>query len=395
MFNRIILVELDSVGIGELPDAPGFGDQGSHTLAHIAARLGGIELPNLARMGLGCIDALQGVSSDAAKEGTGCYGKMIEISRGKDTMTGHWELMGIETKKPFKTFPDGFPHELIQELEQRFKRGILCNKPASGTQVIEQFGEEHMSTGSVIVYTSADPVLQIAAHEEIVPLEELYRLCEIAREATLRPQYLVGRVIARPFIGTPGNFTRTTNRHDYAVSPPEKTVLDHVKEAGIQTIAVGKIHDIFNGAGISKWVKTASNMEGVDQTIQFLNDIQNKTSFIFANLVDFDSLYGHRRDPSGYGQALMDFDHRVPELLEALRDDDLLLITADHGNDPTFIGTDHTREYVPLLAYSKKMTGVANLGIRRTFADVGATITDNFRAATPAIGSSFLSELSK
>ncbi len=388
-FKKIHVVVMDSVGIGEAPDAAQFGDVGAHTLGHIAEKMNGLTMPNMESFGLANIEPLQGMQAvDAPKA---YYGKMQEASVGKDTMTGHWEIMGLNIDKPFKVYPEGFPAELIAELEQRTGRKVLCNKPASGTQVIDDFGQEHMDTGAIIVYTSADPVLQIAAHEEIIPLEELYKICEIARELTLQPEYLVGRVIARPFIGTPGNFTRTPNRHDYALKPFGRTTMNALKDAGLDVIAIGKISDIFNGEGVTDAVRTKNNMDGMDQFAKVAHRDFHGISFL--NLVDFDANFGHRRDPLGYGNALQEFDARLPEILEAMTEDDLLMITADHGNDPTFPGTDHTREYVPLIIYSPRFKGGSELALRETFADIAATVAENFNVEAPPFGKSFLNDL--
>lgn len=388
-FNKIHVVVLDSVGIGEAPDAANFGDVGAHTLGHIAEKMNGLTMPHMEALGLANIEPLLGMQ--AAVEPKAYYGKMQEASVGKDTMTGHWEIMGLNIDKPFKVYPEGFPAELIAELEKRTGRKVLCNKPASGTQVIEDFGKEHMETGSIIVYTSADPVLQIAAHEEIIPVEELYKICEIARELTLQPEYLVGRVIARPFIGTPGNFTRTSNRHDYALKPFGRTTMNVLKDAGFDVIAIGKISDIFNGEGVTDAVRTKNNMDGMDKFAEVVR--RNFHGISFLNLVDFDANFGHRRDPLGYGNALQEFDARLPEITEAMTEDDLLIITADHGNDPTFHGTDHTREFVPLIIYSPRFNGGRELALRETFADIAATIAENFNVEAPAFGKSFLNEL--
>ncbi|MGE7113375.1 phosphopentomutase [Lysinibacillus sp. NPDC047702] len=389
LFNKIHVVVLDSVGIGEAPDAANFGDVGSHTLGHIAEKMNGLTMPHMEALGLANIEPLQGMQ--AAEEPKAYYGKMQEASVGKDTMTGHWEIMGLNIDKPFKVYPEGFPAELIAELEKRTGRKVLCNKPASGTQVIEDFGKEHMDTGAIIVYTSADPVLQIAAHEEIIPVEELYKICEIARELTLQPEYLVGRVIARPFIGTPGSFTRTSNRHDYALKPFGRTTMNVLKDAGLDVIAIGKISDIFNGEGVTDAVRTKNNMDGMDKFAEVVRRDFHGISFL--NLVDFDANFGHRRDPLGYGHALQEFDARLPEITEAMTEDDLLIITADHGNDPTFHGTDHTREFVPLIIYSPRFKGGHELALRETFADIAATIAENFNVEAPAFGKSFLNEL--
>ncbi|MED4581498.1 phosphopentomutase [Brevibacillus choshinensis] len=388
-FSRIFLIVMDSVGIGELPDAPKFRDEGAHTLGHIAERVAGFRLPNLEKLGLGNIAPINNVPATAAP--LAHYGKMQEISMGKDTTTGHWEIMGLHVSTPFNTYPDGFPSSLISEFEQRIGRKVLGNKVASGTDILDELGEEHMKTGNVIVYTSADSVFQVAAHEDVIPLNELYRICEIARELTLRDEFAVTRVIARPFEGEPGHFSRTSNRHDYSVKPFSPTVMNHVQDAGLSSIAIGKISDIYAEEGITKSIRTKDNMDGVDQLLGTMKESFAGLSFV--NLVDFDAKFGHRRDPQGYGEALMEFDARIPELLSALLDGDLLVITADHGNDPVHHGTDHTREYVPLLAYHKGITVGTDLGVRETFADLGATIADNFDVKAPSIGKSFLSHL--
>lgn len=385
-FKKMHVIVMDSVGIGEAPDAKSFGDEGSHTLGHIAEHMDGMYIPNLTKMGLGNIAPLHKV--DVVEAPTAFYGKMQEASVGKDTMTGHWEMMGLNIDKPFKVYPEGFPQSLLDELERRTGRKILCNLPYSGTKVIEDYGKEHMATGALIVYTSADPVMQIAAHEDIIPVEELYKICEIARELTLAPDYLVGRVIARPFVGEPGNFTRTSNRHDYALKPFERTTMNEMKDAGYDVIAVGKISDIFNGEGVTEAIRTKNNMDGMDKYAEVVR--KDFTGMSFLNLVDFDANFGHRRDPQGYGEALEQFDARLPEILEALGEDDVLMITADHGNDPTFPGTDHTREYVPLLVYSPRFTQVTEMPLNETFADIAATIAENFDIKAPTYGKSFL-----
>ncbi|MDF2669622.1 MAG: deoB [Paenibacillus sp.] len=387
-YKRICLVVLDSVGIGELPDAEQFGDVGSHTLGHIAERIRGFALPNMQRLGLGNIAELQGIP--AVQEPQACYGKMAEVSVGKDTMTGHWELMGLKVTIPFQTYPNGFPADLLQALEEQTGRPIIGNKPASGTEILVELGEEQMRTGAWIVYTSADSVMQIAAHEEVIPLEELYAACKIARELT-RGEHAVGRIIARPYIGKPGAFKRTSNRHDYAVTPPARTVMNSLEAAGLDCIAIGKINDIYSGEGVTASIHTNSNEHGIEETIRVMGESFHGLSF--TNLVDFDSLYGHRRDTEGYGQALQAFDSQLPQLMAQLGSEDLLLLTADHGNDPTHPGTDHTREYVPLLAWSPSMSKGVSLGVRATFADLGATIADNFGVAAPEFGTSFLAEL--
>jgi phosphopentomutase len=386
-FNRIHLIVLDSVGIGEAPDAEAFGDAGSDTIGHIAEAVGGLDMPNMAKLGLANIVPVKGLTP--AEKPAAYYGKLQEASVGKDTMTGHWEIMGLNINTPFKVYPEGFPEELIRQLEERTGRKVIGNKPASGTEILEELGAEHMETGAIIVYTSADPVLQIAAHEEIVPLEELYQICEIARELTLSPEFLVGRVIARPFLGEKGAFKRTSNRHDYALKPFERTVMNELKDIGKDVIAIGKINDIYNGEGVTKALRTKDNMDGMDKLVEVVGEDFNGLSFL--NLVDFDALYGHRRDPKGYAEALEAFDRRLPEVLEKLGEDDLLIITADHGNDPTFPGTDHTREYVPLLLFSPRFNGGQELELGKTFADIGATIADNFSAPMPKFGKSIMS----
>lgn len=388
-FKRIFVIVMDSVGIGEAPDAELFGDKGADTLGHIAERMNGLHMPNLEKLGLSNIREIKGIEKTDTP--LGFFSKMQEASTGKDTMTGHWEIMGLNITNPFKVFPNGFPDALIKELKLKTGRDILGNKPASGTAILDELGEEHMKTGSIIVYTSADSVLQIAAHEEVVPLDELYKICKIAREITWVDEYKVGRVIARPFIGEPGHFKRTTNRHDYALKPFNRTVMDELKDAGYDVLAIGKISDIFDGEGVTQSLRTVSNMDGMDKLVETIN--QEFTGLSFINLVDFDALYGHRRNPEGYGQALEEFDARMPEVLDQLTEQDLLVITADHGNDPIHHGTDHTREYVPLLIYSKRFNGGRELPIRQTFADIGATIADNFNIKMPSYGKSMLSEL--
>ena len=391
-FKRIFVIVMDSVGIGEAPDAEKFGDKGADTLGHIAERMNGLHMPNLAKLGLSNIQEIKGV--EKAEHPLAYYTKMQEASTGKDTMTGHWEIMGLNITQPFQVFPNGFPDALIKALEEKTGRKIIANKPASGTAILEELGEEHMKTGALIVYTSADSVLQIAAHEEIVPLDELYNICGIAREMTLADEYKVGRVIARPFIGEPGHFKRTSNRHDYALKPFDRTVMDELKDAGLDVLAIGKISDIFDGEGVTESFRTVSNMDGMDKLVYTVE--KDFTGLSFLNLVDFDALFGHRRDPLGYGKALEEFDARLPEVLDKLTENDLLMITADHGNDPIHHGTDHTREYVPLLIYSKRFqSGGRQLPIRQTFADIGATVADNFKVKMPAYGKSMLAELNE
>ncbi|VTR31221.1 phosphopentomutase [Actinobacillus pleuropneumoniae] len=388
-FDRIHLIVLDSVGIGEAPDAADFDDIGSDTLGHIARECGGLNMPNMAALGLSNIREIEGVP--AADQPRAYYTKMQEASNGKDTMTGHWEIMGLYIDTPFRVFPDGFPDELIQRIEEKTGRKVIGNKPASGTEIIEELGEEHVKTGALIIYTSADSVLQIAAHEDVVPLKELYEICEFCREITLEDPYMLGRIIARPFIGEAGSFKRTANRHDYALKPFGRTTMNEMKDAGLDVIALGKISDIYDGEGITKAVRTVSNMDGMDKMVQTLGESFKGLSFL--NLVDFDAVYGHRRDPKGYGQALEDYDRRLPEVFEKMTENDLLIITADHGNDPTYKGTDHTREYVPLLVYSPRFAEGKELPLRKTFADIGATVADNFGVKLPEHGTSFLNDL--
>ncbi|WP_335869792.1 phosphopentomutase [Bacillus sp. 2205SS5-2] len=388
-YKRVHLIVMDSVGIGEAPDAAAFNDVGSDTLGHIADHMKGLTMPNMEKLGLSNIREIAGIQK--AESPLAYFTKMEEASVGKDTMTGHWEIMGLNIQKPFKVYPEGFPKELLDELEERTGRKIIGNKPASGTEILDELGEEHMKTGAIIVYTSADPVLQIAAHEEIVPLEELYDICKIAREITNREEFLVGRIIARPFIGEPGNFQRTTNRHDYALKPFERTVMNELKDKGLDVIAIGKISDIYNDEGVTESIRTKSNMDGMDKTISVFD--KDFMGLSFVNLVDFDALFGHRRNPQGYGEALEEFDARLPEVFEKMTEDDLLIITADHGNDPTAPGTDHTREYVPLLVYSPRMNAGKELPVRKTFADIGATVAENFNVKMPEFGTSFLKDI--
>lgn len=391
MFKRVFLIVADSLGCGTAPRSKEFGDEGANTIAHIAQSQGGIHIPTLESLGYGNITDILGVKRlDNPK---GYFGKLDEASNGKDTMTGHWEMMGILTETPFKTFTDtGFPKELIDELERRTGHGVIGNCAASGTEILKDLGEEHIQTGKMIVYTSADSVLQIACHEKYFGLDELYRCCEIAREICMKPEWMVGRIIARPFVGEDkDSFKRTTNRHDYALSPTGKTVLNELQENGFDVISIGKIKDIFNNSGITEAYKNLSNHNGMEHAFEMAK--KDFTGLVFSNLVDFDALYGHRRDPKGYHDAIVEFDQDVKELMGMLRDDDLLMITADHGNDPTWTGTDHTREYVPVLVYSKSLKG-GNLGTKATFADLGATIAENFGVKNPGvIGKSFLNEL--
>jgi phosphopentomutase len=388
--QRTIVIVLDSVGIGELPDAAQYGDAGSHTLGNIARAVGGLQLPHLQALGLGNIAALEGIT--AAPAPSASYAKMAEQSAGKDTTTGHWELMGLVLEHPFPTYPNGFPDDVITAFTQRTGRDILGNIPASGTQIIEQLGPEHLATGKPIVYTSADSVFQIAAHEDVIPVDELYTLCEQAR-ALLQGRHGVGRVIARPFVGAPGQFRRTPRRKDFSRKPPRPTVLDAARDHGYPVTGVGKIDNIFADQGITGGAHTSNNMDGVDKTLDYMRSQAN--GIILTNLCDFDMLFGHRNDVEGYAQALRDFDARLPDVLEAVRDIDALVITADHGCDPTTASTDHSREYVPLLVYGKPAAfhaGIA-LGVRTTFADLGATIADWLHLPPPAWGSSFAQEV--
>ena len=369
MKRRVILIVLDSVGIGEMPDSCQYGDGGCNTLVNTARAVGGLKIPNLQQLGIGNITLIDGAAPVESPQAA--YGKLQEQSAGKDTTTGHWEMMGIILDRPFPTYPQGFPLDLLQKFEQLIGRPTIGNKAASGTEIIKELGEYHMKTGYPIVYTSADSVFQIAAHEEIIPLPQLYEMCQTARNL-LQGEHAVGRVIARPFIGQPGSFVRTAHRHDYSLQP-EKNILDYMQESGKLVVGVGKIKDIFAGQGVTSSYAIENNDDGVDKIIQAMQT--HEGGLIFANLIDFDQLYGHRNDPYGYAAALETFDRRLPEIINTLQDEDILIITADHGCDPTFAGTDHTREYVPVLVYGKAVEP-RNLGIRATFADIGQTIAD-------------------
>ncbi len=376
-FKRVFVIVTDSVGIGEMPDAAKFGDTGTNTFVHTAERCGGLNVPNMNSLGLGYLAPILG-TSHVSHPNAYCM-RLREASAGKDTMTGHWEMMGIYTTKPFQTFTDtGFPKSLIDELEKETGHKVIGNKAASGTEILKELGEEQMKENSIIVYTSADSVLQIAAHEGVTGVKELYRCCEIARELCMKPEYFVGRVIARPYIGTcAADFKRTPNRHDLAVSPSGTTVMDILKDNNYMVSCVGKIGDIFNQVGVVKTQKTVSNIDGMNKTIDEAKN-HDFEGLCYVNLVEFDSEYGHRRNPLGYGKCLEEFDVKLGELMKVLKDDDLLMITADHGNDPTHTGTDHTREKVPLLVYSKSFKNGKYLDERATFADIGATILKNF-----------------
>ena len=393
-YNRIFTIVIDSLGVGAMPDAAQYGDAGCDTLGHIAERTENFQIPNLQKLGMANLHTLQGVAP--AEKPLACHGKLREASKGKDTMTGHWEMMGLQITTPFQTFTEhGFPPELIAELEKRTGHKVIGNKSASGTAILDELAEEEIATGHMIVYTSADSVLQICGNEETFDLEELYRCCEIAREITLKDEWKVGRVIARPYVGKKrGEFKRTSNRKDYALKPSGKTALDALKENGLSVIAVGKIHDIFDGEGITQTYHSDSSVHGMQQTA----DIMEHSEFeglCFVNLVDFDAVWGHRRNPEGYAKEVEQFDEKLGELLELMGDEDLLMITADHGNDPTYQGTDHTREQVPLLLYAKDLKGAGTLDEADSFAAIGATIAENFNVRMPdgTIGESMLDQI--
>ncbi len=391
MVERVILMVLDSLGVGELPDAGHYGDEGADTLGHIAREYPQLHIPNLQELGFGNVPGAAG-GRFAVEHPAGCFGKLKEKSRGKDTITGHWEIAGIYTQQPFKTYPDGFPEEFIQKFERKIGRKVLGNYAASGTVIIEELGPEHEATGKPIVYTSADSVFQIAADTSVIPLEELYRICETAREL-LTGEWSCGRVIARPYVRENGKRIRTSDRKDYAVSPSDVTMLDLVKRSGKEVCAIGKIRDIFNGQGVTRAIHTENNMDGVDKTIQVMSE--KGAGLIFTNLVDFDSQYGHRRDPVGYGKAIEAFDRRVPELTGAMKESDVLVLCADHGNDPVHSGWDHTREYVPVVICGRAIKEGVNLGVRDSFADIGATICEILGAGKTAIGDSFWNEIKR
>ena len=393
-YERIFVIVLDSLGIGAMPDSEKFGDVGVDTFGHILDKMGSLEIPNLKKLGM--LNLHPAGNMQGVEKPIGRYMRVSEASNGKDTMTGHWEMMGIKTEKPFKTFTDtGFPPELIAELEKRCGKRVIGNKSASGTAILDELGEEEIATGHMIVYTSADSVLQICGNEETFGLDELYRCCEIAREITMKEEWRVGRVIARPYVGKKkGEFVRTSNRHDYALKPTGTTALDILKDNGYDVISVGKIRDIFDGQGITEAFRSKSSVHGMEQTIEICKD-QDFKGLCFVNLVDFDALWGHRRNPVGYGEELERFDVKLGELLENLREDDLLMITADHGNDPTYTGTDHTREKVPFIAYSPSMKEKGMFEEQKTFGVIGATVLDNFglKKAENMIGESILKEL--
>ena len=392
-YKRIFVIVMDSLGVGAMDDSPEFGDVGVNTLGHISQSVDSFCMPNLQKMGMANLTPLKQV--EPVEKSIGYYGKLNEKSRGKDTMTGHWEMMGLEVTKPFKTFTEhGFPPELIEELEKRTGHKVIGNKSASGTEILDELGEEEIATGHMIVYTSADSVLQICGNEETFGLDELYRCCEIAREITMKDEWRVGRVIARPYVGKKkGEFKRTSNRHDYALKPFGKTALNALQDAGLDVISVGKIRDIFDGEGITEAYKSKSSVHGMEQTIELAQ--KDFHGLCFVNLVDFDALWGHRRNPQGYAEEIEKFDVNLGKLLPLLKDDDLLIITADHGNDPTYTGTDHTREKVPFLAYSPAMNGNGELPETDTFAVIGATVVDNFGVKMPegTIGESLMKKL--
>ncbi|MFZ7120431.1 MAG: phosphopentomutase [Eubacteriaceae bacterium] len=389
MFKRVIWIVIDSVGIGALPDAYLYGDEGSNTLENIYKNIKDYRLKNLEKMGIGKIDGVKNIPKDS--ESKAAYGKAIEKSPGKDTTTGHWEMSGIILDKPFPVFPKGFPKEFIDEFEISIGRKVLGNYPESGTKIIQDLGDKHVNTGKPIVYTSADSVFQIAAHEDVISLEELYSICTIARNM-LVGELSVGRVIARPFIGTSGKYKRTPHRHDFSLKPFGKTVLDKIKESGLNVMGVGKIHDIFAGEGLTEYVHMNNNMEGIDNTLRYMNS--NKKGLIFTNLVDFDMIYGHRNDLEGYAFALQQFDNRLPEIIEMMDEDDVLIINSDHGCDPSTVSTDHSREYIPILIYGNRIKSI-NLGIRKTFADIGATVCELVGVDRIKNGESFFSEIIK
>ena len=387
-YNRVFLIVCDSLGIGNAKDANLYNDEGPNTLKHICNACNGLDLPNLEGLGLGSLGNFSGIHQLTSQLGYTLA--LNEISNGKDTMTGHWEMMGLKTEKPFITFTEtGFPQEFIELFEEKTGRKCVGNKAASGTAILDEYGEHQIKTGDWIVYTSADSVFQIAANEEIIPLEELYKACEIAREIAMDERWKVGRVIARPYVGKRvGEFKRTANRHDLALAPFGRTVLDNLKDKQFDVIGVGKIPDIFVDQGITKAVKTVSNQDGMEKTVELAKS--EFKGLCFVNLVDFDAVYGHRRNPEGYGQAIVDFDKQLEELMKYLNHDDLLMITADHGNDPTYSGTDHTREQVPLIIYSKELLKPRHLHDMESFAVIGATIADNFGIELPTIGQSIL-----
>ena len=389
--KRAILIVLDSVGVGELKDAKSYGDEGSHTLDNVYKTCNGLKINELEKLGIGNIEGVK--APKKCDNAIGAFGRCEEASKGKDTVTGHWEISGVILEEPLNTYAQGFSDDIINEFKKRANvEGILGNIVASGTQIIEDLGEEHVKTGYPIIYTSADSVFQIAAHEDVISVEKLYEMCEIARNM-LVDKWAVGRVIARPFIGEAPNFKRTSNRRDYALDPFSKTMLEYLKDANYEVAAVGKIEDIYNKKGITNAVHTKSNMDGVDKTLEYMDTV--KEGLIFTNLVDFDMLYGHRNDTIGYGKALEDFDNRLQEIYSKMEEEDILIITADHGCDPTTSSTDHSREHIPVLVYGKNVKPGVNIGTRETFADIGKTILDFFNVENKLVGKSFLNDILK
>lgn len=388
--KRVIIIVLDSVGIGSLPDAKEYGDEGCNTIGHISSLLGGLNVPNLTSLGFGNIDGINGVAKVQSPKGS--YGRMMEMSSGKDTTTGHFEIAGAIVKEAFPTYPNGFDKDIIDEFEKLTGHRAIGNKVASGTDIIEQLGQQHVETGDLIVYTSADSVFQIAAHEEVIPLDRLYEICNIAR-SILKGKHNVSRVIARPFIGSEGSFKRTPNRRDFSVKPPKLTMLDYISRASLDVIGIGKISDIYAGHGITQSYHAKSNADNIKTTVDLIN--QNSSGLIFSNLVDFDMLYGHRNDPKGYKGALEEFDFMLVDILNALKDDDILILTADHGCDPTTKGTDHTREYTPLIIYGKSIKEGVNIGTRNSFSDIGKTVLDILNIQNDIDGISFKEKILK
>ncbi len=389
--KRAILVVLDSLGVGELPDAKLYGDEGSHTLDNVYKACGGLKIDHLEELGIGNIEGINEPKLISTPKGS--FGKANEQSKGKDTVTGHWEMGGVILEEPLNTYPEGFSEEIINEfLKRTGKKAVIGNCVASGTAIIEELGQEHVATGNPIIYTSADSVFQIAAHEDIIPLDELYNMCQIAREM-LVDNWAVGRVIARPFTGSEGQFKRTSNRKDYALDPFSKTMLEYIKENKMDVAAVGKIEDIYNQKGVTEAVHTKNNMDGVDKTLEYMNTINE--GLIFTNLVDFDMLYGHRNDAIGYGKAIEEFNNRLPEIYNKMSEDDILIITADHGCDPTTDSTDHSREYIPILVYGKNIKSGVNIGTRKSFADIGKSILDYLNIKNELVGESFIDEIRK
>lgn len=387
--DRVILIVMDSVGAGALPDAARYGDEGSNTLANTARAVGGLKLPNLGRLGLGNVISIEGVPPTG--EPSGSYGKMAERSAGKDTTVGHWEMMGVVTKRSFPTYPKGFPPVVMNAFTGAIGRPVLGNKPASGTEIIKELGEQHLKTGYPIVYTSADSVFQIAAHEDVIPVEELYRMCETARRI-LVGKHRVDRVIARPFVGrTPADFVRTPGRKDFGLPPPQETVLDYAAKSGFAVCGVGKVAEMFAMRGVTEFAKTSDNMDGIDHTLRFMEDVRR--GIIFTDLTDFDALWGHRNDPAGYARCLRQLDRRIPEVVRKLKGSDGLILTADHGCDPTTPSTDHSREYVPVLVHGPRIRSGVDLGVRRSFADLGRTLADLLGFAGPTEGTSFAQDI--